>query len=74
MGSSPGGFRTPGPRGAHDRAGLCRLVDRVGSRSESQPPSRVSNDNPFSESQFKTLKYQPDLPGRFRGAEHARAW
>jgi hypothetical protein len=29
---------------------------------------RVCNDNPFSESQFKTLKYQPDFPGRFRDA------
>jgi putative transposase len=34
----------------------------------------VSNDNAFSESQFKTLKYQPDFPGRFRDVEHARAW
>ena len=31
--------------------------------SHSRP--RVSNDNPFSESQFKTQKYQPDYPGRF---------
>ncbi len=34
----------------------------------------MSNDNAFSESQFKTLKYQPDFPGRFRDAEHARLW
>ncbi len=40
--------------------------------SHSRP--RVSNDNPTSESQFKTLKYQPDYPGRFRNAEHARLW
>jgi putative transposase len=40
--------------------------------SHSRP--RVSNDNAFSESQFKTLKYQPDFPGRFRNAEHAQAW
>lgn len=40
--------------------------------SHSRP--RVSNDNAFSESQFKTLKYQPDYPGRFRDAAHARAW
>ena len=31
--------------------------------SHSRP--RVSNDNPFSESQFKTCKYQPDYPGVF---------
>lgn len=41
-------------------------------RSHSRP--RVSNDNPFSESHFKTLKYTPDYPGRFEDAEHARQW
>jgi len=35
---------------------------------------RVSNDNAFSEAQFKTLKYQPDYPGRFTGLLHARGW
>lgn len=40
--------------------------------SHSRP--RVSNDNPFSESQFRTLKYQPDYPGRFDSVAHARAW
>jgi len=40
--------------------------------SHSRP--RVSNDNPTSESQFKTLKYQPDYPGRFQNVEHARRW
>jgi putative transposase len=40
--------------------------------SHSRP--RVSNDNPFSESQFKTLKQQPDYPGRFASLEHARRW
>ena len=40
--------------------------------SHSRP--RVSNDNPFSESQFKTQKYQPDYPGRFDSVSHARQW
>jgi putative transposase len=40
--------------------------------SHSRP--RVSNDNPFSESQFKTLKQQPDYPQRFESLEHARQW
>jgi len=35
---------------------------------------RVSNDNPFSESQFKTAKYQPDYPGRFDSLAHAQCW
>ena len=39
--------------------------------SHSRP--RVSNDNPFSEAQFRTLKYRPEFPGRFGSLEHARA-
>jgi len=31
---------------------------------------RVSNDNPFSESQFKTIKYHPTFPDRFTGLDH----
>ena len=38
--------------------------------SHSRP--RVSNDNPFSESQFRTLKYRPEFPDRFGSLEHAR--
>jgi putative transposase len=34
---------------------------------------RVSNDNPFSEAQFKSFKYRPEFPERFEGIEHARA-
>lgn len=41
-------------------------------RSYSRP--RVSKDNPFSESHFKTLKFMPNYPGRFDDAEHARQW
>lgn len=40
--------------------------------SHSRP--RVSNDNAFSESQFKTQKYQPDYPGRFNDIAKAREW
>jgi len=40
--------------------------------SHSRP--RVSNDNAFSEAQFKTQKHQPDYPGRFDNTAHARAW
>ena len=38
------------------------------------PHSRphVSNDNPYSESQFKTLKYRPEFPKRFGSIQHAR--
>ena len=40
--------------------------------SHSRP--RVSNDNPFRESQFQTQKYPPDYPGRFDSLAHARRW
>jgi putative transposase len=33
----------------------------------------VSDDNPYSEAQFKTLKYRPDFPARFGSIEDARA-
>lgn len=34
----------------------------------------VSNDNPYSESQFKTMKYWPSYPDRFTGYEHALSY
>ena len=40
--------------------------------SHSRP--HVSNDNPFSEAQFKTLKYRPDFPDRFGGYEDAETF
>src|SRR5690606_26639634 len=52
---------------------LAQLLASLGaSRSFSRP--RVSDDNAFSEAQFKTLKYQPDYPGRFDSETHARAY
>ncbi len=52
---------------------LAQLLDALGcSRSFSRP--RVSNDNAFSEAQFKTLKYQPDYPGTFECIGSARAY
>ena len=38
--------------------------------SHSRP--RVSNDNPFSEAQFRTFKYRPEFPDRFDALDHAR--
>ena len=46
------------------------LVDLGVAASFSRP--RVSNDNPFSEAQFKTFKYRPEFPECFEGVEHAR--
>jgi putative transposase len=46
------------------------LADLGITQSHSRP--HVCNDNPFSEAQFKTLKYRPDFPGRFDSIEAAR--
>jgi putative transposase len=46
------------------------LADLGIAQSHSRP--HVSDDNPFSESQFKTLKYRPDFPDRFASIQAAR--
>ena len=43
------------------------LIDLGVARSHSRP--HVSNDNPYSEANFKTLKYCPAFPGRFGSIE-----
>lgn len=48
------------------------LADLGVTKSHSRP--HVSNDNPFSESQFKTLKYRPEFPEKFGGLEHAQGF
>jgi len=48
------------------------LVDLGILKSHSRP--HTSDDNPFSEAQFKTLKYRPDFPARFGDIEAARTW
>ena len=53
-----------------------RYIDLMGelgvTLSHSRP--RVSNDNAFSEAQFKTQKFQPDYPKHFANAVHATQW
>lgn len=46
------------------------MADLGVTKTHSRP--HVSNDNPFSEAHFKTLKYRPDFPERFGCVEHAR--
>ena len=48
------------------------LVDLDVAKSHSRP--YVSDDNPYSESQFKTMKYRPEFPERFGCIEDARAF
>lgn len=48
------------------------LADLGVTKSHSRP--YVSDDNPFSESNFKTLKYRPDFPDRFGSIEDSRSF
>ena len=48
------------------------LIDLDVVKSHSRP--HVSDDNPYSEAHFKTLKYRPDYPERFGSLIEARAW
>jgi putative transposase len=48
------------------------LSDLAILKSHSRP--KVSNDNPYSEAQFKTLKYCPAFPGTFGSLQDARAF
>jgi putative transposase len=51
---------------------VAQLLVDLGARSHSRP--HVSNDNPFSEAQFKTLKYAPVFPETFGSLADARGF
>ena len=52
---------------------VAQLLAALGVIKSHSRPS-ISNDNPFSESQFKTFKYQPDFPDRFASYDEALAY
>ena len=53
--------------------GVAQLLADLGvTKTHSRP--HVSNDNPYSEAQFKTLKYCPEFPGQFGSVEDARSF
>lgn len=53
--------------------GVAQLLADLGvTKSHSRP--HVSNDNPYSEAQFKTMKYQPEFPSRFDSYEHTKSY
>lgn len=54
------------------KATALMLADLGVTKSHSRP--YTSNDNPFSESAFKTLKYQPQFPKRFGSIQDAKAF
>lgn len=51
---------------------MAELLNDTVTASHSRP--YVSNDNPFSEALFKTIKYDLEMPEKFDSIEHARAW
>jgi putative transposase len=71
---APGQLTIHADRGpAMKAATVGELLGRLGvTKSHSRP--YVSDDNPYSESQFKTLKYRPTFPNRFGSFEDARAF
>lgn len=55
-------------------ATMLATLEKLGVAASFSRP-RVSNDNPYSESLFKTLKYRPEYPnGPFRSIEEAKQW
>jgi putative transposase len=74
QGVDPGTLTLHADRGSSmtSKPVACLLADLGITKSHSRP--HVSNDNPYSESQFKTLKYRPAFPDRFLSIELARAF
>jgi putative transposase len=74
QGIEPGQLTIHADRGSSMRSKLVALLlaDLGVVKTHSRP--HVSNDNPFSEAQFKTLKYCPTFPDRFGSLEDARAF
>jgi len=70
----PGQLTVHADRGSSMRSkDVAHLLCDLGVvKSHSRP--HVSNDNPFSEAQFKTLKYCPEFPGTFGSIQDARAF
>jgi transposase InsO family protein len=70
----PGQLTLHADRGGPMRAKATALLlaDLGVTRSHSRP--HTSNDNPFSESHFKTMKYQPQFPQRFGSIQDAKAF
>ena len=72
QGIAPGQLTLHADRGSSMRAkDLAQLLGNLGvTKTHSRP--YTATDNPFSESQFRTLKYQPEFPERFGCLQHAR--
>lgn len=73
-GIQPGDLTLHADRGSPMIAGTMGDLLAVLGIAKSHSRPRVSNDNPYSEAQFKTLKYRPSYPGRFGDLAHATDW
>jgi putative transposase len=73
-GIEPGDLTLHADRGsAMTSKSVAQLLCDLGvTKTHSRP--HVSNDNPYSEAQFKTLKYRPDFPAQFGSLANARVW
>lgn len=71
-GQRPGWLHADGGAAMTSKPLASLLGDLDITRSHARP--HTSNDNPYSEAQFKTMKYLPDYPDRFESIGHARAW
>lgn len=74
QGIQPGQLTLHSDRGSPMKSKVVTqlLVDLGILKSHSRP--HVSDDNPYSEAHFKTLKYRPDYPDRFADLQHAQQW
>jgi len=74
QGIDPGTLTIHADRGSVPRGKTIKQLytDLDCTPSFSRP--RISNDNPFSEAQFRTMKYGPEYPDRFEGYDHARSF
>ena len=70
----PGQLTLHADRGASMRSKpVALLLSDLGvTKTHSRP--HTSDDNPYSEAHFKTLKYRPGCPVRFGSVQHARQW
>ena len=73
-GIAPGQLTIHSDRGSPMVAqNVAQMMAHLGvTKSHSRP--KTSNDNPYSESQYKTLKYRHDFPERFGSLQDARTW
>src|SRR5712692_5316755 len=74
QGIAPGALTLHADRGSSmtSKPVALLLADLGVTKTHSRP--HVSNDNPFSEAQFKTLKYRPEFPERFGSIVDARGF